>query len=111
MNAIVVVDKNWCIGKDGGLLVHLSKDLKYFKEKTIGKTLIVGRKTLESFPGGKPLPGRKTIMLHLLIALDTTERIAGQSAAFHTHGMNFGHGVGYGTQARHRSERLTSKAH
>ena len=42
MNAIVVADKNWCIGKDGGLLVHLSKDLKYFKEKTIGKTLIVG---------------------------------------------------------------------
>lgn len=63
MNAIVVVDKNWCIGKDGGLLVHLSKDLKYFKEKTIGKTLIVGRKTLESFPGGKPLPRRKTIVL------------------------------------------------
>ena len=63
MNAIVVVDENWCIGKDGGLLVHLSKDLKYFKEKTIGKTLIVGRKTLESFPGGKPLPGRKTIVL------------------------------------------------
>ncbi len=63
MNAIVVVDKNWCIGKDGGLLVHLPKDLKYFKEKTIGKTLIVGRKTLESFPGGKPLPGRKTIVL------------------------------------------------
>ena len=61
MNAIVVVDKNWCIGKDGGLLVHLSKDLKYFKEKTIGKTIIVGRKTLESFPGGKPLMGRKTI--------------------------------------------------
>ena len=63
MNAIVVADKNWCIGKDGGLLVHLSKDLKYFKEKTIGKTLIVGRKTLESFPGGKPLMGRKTIVL------------------------------------------------
>ena len=63
MNAIVVVDKNWCIGKDGGLLIHLSKDLKYFKEKTIGKTIIVGRKTLESFPGGKPLPGRKTIVL------------------------------------------------
>ena len=37
MNAIVVVDKNWCIGKDGGLLVHLPKDLKYFKEKTAPK--------------------------------------------------------------------------
>ena len=63
MNIIVVVDENWNIGKDGGLLVHLSGDLKYFKEKTYGKTVVVGRKTLESFPGGKPLPGRTNIVL------------------------------------------------
>jgi len=63
MNAIVVVDKNWAIGKDGGLLVHLSGDLKYFKEKTWGKVTIQGRKTLESFPGGKPLPGRTNVIL------------------------------------------------
>jgi len=63
MKAIVVVDKNWGIGKNGQLLVHLPGDLKYFKEKTFGKTIIVGRKTLESFPGGKPLPGRKNIVL------------------------------------------------
>jgi len=63
MKAIVVVDKNWGIGKDGQLLVHLPGDLKYFKEKTLGKTIIVGRKTLESFPGGKPLPGRNNIVL------------------------------------------------
>jgi dihydrofolate reductase len=63
MKAIVVVDDNWGIGKDGQLLVHLPGDLAYFKEKTLGKTIIVGRKTLESFPGGKPLPGRRNIVL------------------------------------------------
>lgn len=63
MNAIVVVDQNWGIGKDGGLLVHLPGDLKYYKEKTIGNHIITGRKTLESFPGGKPLPGRENIVL------------------------------------------------
>lgn len=63
MKAIVVVDKNWGIGKDGQLLVHLPGDLNYFKEKTLGKTIIVGRKTFESFPGGKPLAGRRNIVL------------------------------------------------
>ena len=52
MNAIVVVDQNWGIGREGNLLVHLPGDLKYYKEKTIGNHIIVGRKTLESFPGG-----------------------------------------------------------
>ena len=63
MNAIVVVDRNWGIGKDGGLLVHLPGDLKYYKEKKIENHIITGRKTLESFPGGKPLPGRENIVL------------------------------------------------
>jgi dihydrofolate reductase len=63
MNAIVVVDENWAIGKDGDLLVHLPGDLKYFREKTLGNTVVYGRKTLESFPGGKPLPGRKNVVL------------------------------------------------
>ena len=63
MKAIVVVDENWNIGKDGGLLVHLSGDLKYFKQRTIGKTIVIGRKTLESFPGAKPLPGRPNLVL------------------------------------------------
>lgn len=63
MNAIVVVDENWAIGKDGGLLVHLPGDLKYYKEKTLGKTVVIGRKTLESFPGGKPLPGRTNLVI------------------------------------------------
>lgn len=63
MNAIVVVDKNWAIGKDGGLLVHLPGDLKYYRKKTKGKVIVVGRKTLESFPGGKPLPDRECIVV------------------------------------------------
>lgn len=63
MNAIVVVDKNWAIGKDNDLLVHLPGDLKYYKEKTTGKVIVIGRKTLESFPGGKPLPNRKNLVL------------------------------------------------
>ena len=63
MNMIVAADINCGIGKDGGLLTHLSGDLKYFKEKTLGKVVVMGRKTLESLPGGKPLPGRTNIVL------------------------------------------------
>ncbi len=63
MNLIVAVDKNWAIGRENGLLVHLPGDLKYFKEKTRGKTVIMGRSTLESLPGGKPLPNRTNIVI------------------------------------------------
>lgn len=63
MNAIVAVDKHWGIGKNNDLLVHLSTDLKYYKEKTLGKCVIFGQRTLESLPGGKPLPKRDHIIL------------------------------------------------
>lgn len=63
MKLIVAADKNWAIGKDNNLLCHLPGDLKYFKEKTMGKTVVMGRKTLESLPGGKPLPKRTNIVL------------------------------------------------
>ena len=63
MKAIAAVDRNWAIGSKGGLLCHIPGDLKYFKSKTIGKTVIMGRRTLESLPGGKPLPDRETIVL------------------------------------------------
>ncbi len=63
MKLIVAADKNWAIGKDNDLLCHLPGDLKYFKEKTTGKTVVMGRKTLESLPGGKPLPKRTNIVL------------------------------------------------
>ncbi|MCI2062835.1 MAG: dihydrofolate reductase [Eubacteriaceae bacterium] len=63
MNAIVAVDKNWGIGRDGELLVHIPGDMKFFREKTTGKNIIIGRKTLESFPDGRPLPDRHNIVL------------------------------------------------
>lgn len=63
MNSIVVVDQNWAIGKDNDLLVHLPGDLKYYREKTIGKVIVIGRKTLESFPNSKPLPKRTNLVL------------------------------------------------
>ena len=63
MNLIAAADANWGIGKDGGLLVHLPGDLKYFKEKTGGKVVVMGRATLESLPGGKPLPNRTNVVL------------------------------------------------
>ena len=63
MNLIVACDKNWGIGKDGSLLCNIPGDLKYFKEKTMGKTVVMGRSTLESLPGGKPLPNRTNIVM------------------------------------------------
>ncbi len=63
MNAIVAVDSSWGIGREGDLLCHIPGDLNYYKEKTLGKTIVMGRKTLESLPGGKPLPKRKNIVL------------------------------------------------
>ena len=63
MKAIAALDRNWAIGRDGKLLCHIPGDLKYFKEQTLGKTLVMGRKTLESLPGGSPLPGRENVII------------------------------------------------
>ena len=60
---IVAVDEKWGIGKDGGLLAHLPEDMKYFRETTSGRTVGMGRRTLESFPGGKPLKNRVNMVL------------------------------------------------
>ncbi len=63
MNAIVAVDQNWAIGKEGDQLCYLSADLKRFKELTLGHPVILGRKTLATFPGGRPLKGRRNLVL------------------------------------------------
>lgn len=63
MKLIAAIDENWNIGKDGDLLVHIPGDMKFFREKTMGKIVVMGRKTLESFPGKKPLKGRTNIVL------------------------------------------------
>ena len=63
MNVIVAVDRNWAIGKDGDQLVYIPADLKHFKALTTGHPVILGRKTLATFPGGKPLKGRPNLIL------------------------------------------------
>ena len=63
MKAIVCVDKKWGIGKNNGMLFHLPEDLKFFKEKTWGKTVVMGYNTFLSLPNRKPLPNRKNIIL------------------------------------------------
>ena len=63
MNLIVAVDRNWAIGKDGDQFVYLSRDLQNFKNTTMGHAVILGRKTLATFPGGRPLKGRRNLVL------------------------------------------------
>ena len=63
MNLIVAVDKNWAIGKDNRLLVSIPQDMKFFREQTKGKVVAMGRKTLESFPGGQPLKNRVNVVM------------------------------------------------
>lgn len=63
MNLIVAVDRNWAIGKDNKLLVSIPDDMKFFRATTTGKVVVMGRKTLESFPNGKPLKNRVNIVL------------------------------------------------
>ena len=63
MNCIVAVDKNWAIGKNNDLLVKIPMDQKFFRETTTGKVVVMGRKTLESFPNGLPLKNRTNIVL------------------------------------------------
>ena len=63
MNVIAVVDQNWAIGKEGDQLIYISQDLKNFKALTLGHPVILGRKTLATFPGGRPLKGRRNLIL------------------------------------------------
>ena len=63
MNLIVAVDKNWAIGKDNKLLVSIPDDMKFFRTTTSGHVVVMGRKTLESFPNKKPLKNRTNIVL------------------------------------------------
>ena len=62
-NAIVAADEGWGIGKDGNQPCYIPADLKRFKALTTGHAVILGRKTLSTFPGGRPLPGRRNLIL------------------------------------------------
>ena len=62
IHAIVAVASDWAIGRQGDLLCHLPADMKHFKEVTMGNSIVMGRKTFESFPR-RPLPGRQNIVI------------------------------------------------
>ena len=63
MNAVVAVDKNWAIGNKGKLLVSIPNDMKRFRQITTGKIVVLGRKTLDTFPQKQPLKNRTNIIL------------------------------------------------
>ena len=83
MNVIVAVDANWAIGAQGDLLFSLPTDMRRFRTLTMGGTVIVGRKTLESFPGGKPLPRRRNIVVtrNTLLNVEGAELVASPTEA------------------------------
>ena len=83
MNAIVVVDRNWAIGREGKLLFSLPTDMKRFRSLTLDGTVILGRKTLDSFPGGRPLPRRRNIVITRNVDFDRegSEIVASPEAA------------------------------
>ena len=63
MNLIVAVDNNWAIGNKNELLIRIPNDMKHFREETAGNVVVLGRKTLETFPQGLPLKNRTNIIL------------------------------------------------
>ena len=63
MKAILSADRNWGIGYQNKLLVTIPSDMRFFRETTTGKVIVLGRKTLETFPGGLPLKNRVNIVL------------------------------------------------
>lgn len=63
LQAVAAVDDNWGLGFEGRLLARVGPDLQRFKQLTLGQRVIYGRKTLSTFPGEKPLPGRQNVLL------------------------------------------------
>ena len=63
MNLIACADENWGIGFENRLLVHIPEDMRFFRDMTLGSVVVMGRKTLESLPGGRPLEGRRNLVL------------------------------------------------
>ncbi len=63
MNIIVAVDKNWAIGYQNKLLISIPEDMRFFREETTNKVVVMGKRTLQSFPGGRPLKNRTNIVL------------------------------------------------
>lgn len=78
MKLIVAVDKNWAIGNKGGLLVSIPDDMKFFRETTTGKIVVMGKNTLISFPNSKPLKNRENIV----IALEKDYKVEGATVVY-----------------------------
>ncbi len=73
MQAILHCDRNWGIGKNGNLMFSIPKDMKFFRSTTLGKVVVMGARTLDSFPGGKPLKKRTNIVLSTSIPDERAE--------------------------------------
>ena len=90
MTAIVCVDKNWAIGKENRLLFRISADLRRFRALTVGRTVVMGRNTLLSLPGAKPLSDRRNVVVsrtlppregvELARSIDEATALAGEDA-------------------------------
>lgn len=78
MNFIVAVDKNWAIGYKNNLLISIPDDMKFFREATTGKVVVMGKNTLESFPNKKPLKNRTNIV----IALEKDYKVDGATVVY-----------------------------
>lgn len=93
LSHIVAASENNVIGVENDLPWHIPEDLKYFKDKTSGKIIIMGRKTFESFPNNRPLPNR----LHIVIS---------RNKAYQQHGVIVVHSI---DQAIEESKKYTDK--
>ena len=78
MNMIVAVDENWAIGNKNDLLIRIPADMKMFRQETTGKVVVLGRKTLETFPNAQPLKNRTNIILS---TKDTSSRISSKDCS------------------------------
>lgn len=75
MNLIVAVDNNWAIGYKNQLLVSIPADMRFFRDETSGKVVVLGKKTLDTFPGGKPLKNRLNIIVSRQMDLKVSDAI------------------------------------
>ena len=73
MNIIVAVDKNWAIGCQNKLLISIPEDMRFFRDETMNKVVVMGKNTLESFQGGRPLKDR----INIVIALEQDYKVKG----------------------------------
>ena len=83
MQLIAAVDKNWAIGHKGQMLVAIPADQKWFRQETMGKIIVMGRKTLLTLPGERPLDGR----INLILTTDKSFKLKGADVC---HGVEEG---------------------